>query len=319
MGRRPKWGESINGLLLLNKSTGISSNQALQKVKRLFNSNRTGHTGALDPLATGMLPLCFGEATKFTRFLLDSDKSYRVTATLGVTTDSGDSDGNITNTANAENISQLQLEATLENFKGTIMQTPPQYSALKHNGKPLYHYARQGITVEKEARQVSIYRLELVNFVTSRFTLDVDCSKGTYIRSLITDIGDTLGCGAHVTALHRTKVSNFENNMYDYHYLSTLNDNEGKDALMQCLLPVDYTVQHLPKLDVLTVDEAKLQLGQSLSPTAYRGVIESYQHNNKNEPVDELLMRCYGRSGNFLGIVQVIGPRSIKPYRLVAQ
>lgn len=200
----------INGVLLLDKPIGLSSNQAIQRVKRILNAEKVGHTGTLDPLATGLLPVCLGEATKFASYLLDGDKEYIAIAQLGVVTDSGDSEGNIVAT-NAVDCSLEQIQRGLIQFIGEISQTPPMYSALKHNGRPLYEYAREGIEIERKIRQVIIHELELIDYNSELHQLSfrAKVSKGTYIRTLAEDIGNYLGCGASLIALRRTKTNQF--------------------------------------------------------------------------------------------------------------
>lgn len=201
----------INGVLLLDKPIGLSSNQAIQRVKRILNAEKVGHTGTLDPLATGLLPVCLGEATKFASYLLDGDKEYIATAQLGIITDSGDSEGNIVAT-NDVNCSLEQIQNALVKFIGEITQTPPMYSALKHNGRPLYEYAREGIEIERKVRQVIIHELELLdyNLELQQVNFRAKVSKGTYIRTLAEDIGNFLGCGASLIALRRTKTNQFQ-------------------------------------------------------------------------------------------------------------
>ncbi|MBC7860954.1 MAG: tRNA pseudouridine(55) synthase TruB [Burkholderiaceae bacterium] len=195
----------VDGVLLLDKPVGLSSNDALIKAKRLLNAKKAGHTGTLDPFATGLLPLCFGEATKFSQDLLEADKTYETVVHLGQRTDTGDTEGEVLETLEV-NVTREQIEAVLERFRGPIQQVPPMYSALKRDGKPLYEYARAGITLEREARPVTIHRLELIVYEAPFLTLSVTCSKGTYIRVLGEDIGHALGCGAHLNALRRTQV-----------------------------------------------------------------------------------------------------------------
>ncbi|CDG84898.1 tRNA pseudouridine(55) synthase TruB [Janthinobacterium agaricidamnosum] len=195
----------VDGVLLLDKPVGWSSNDALIKVKRVLNAKKAGHTGTLDPFATGLLPLCFGEATKFSQDLLEADKTYETVVHLGVSTDTGDTEGAVLATREVD-VTREQIYAVLERFRGDIMQVPPMYSALKRDGKPLYEYARAGITLEREARPVTIHQLEFISYEAPFLTLSVMCSKGTYIRVLGEDIGAALGCGAHLNALRRTKV-----------------------------------------------------------------------------------------------------------------
>ncbi len=209
MSRRRK-GRNVNGILVIDKPLDITSNGILQEVKRLYGAAKAGHTGALDPLATGVLPLCFGEATKFSQLMLDSDKSYITTAKLGVRTETGDGEGAVVSERPVpEGLSADDLEPVLEEFRGNIQQVPSMYSALKHEGKPLYEYARQGIEIERPARPVTIYELTLLAIRPDELDFAVTCTKGTYIRSLVEDIGEALGCGAHVSALRRTMASGF--------------------------------------------------------------------------------------------------------------
>ncbi len=209
MSRRRK-GRDVNGILVIDKPLDVTSNGILQQVKRLFGAAKAGHTGALDPLATGVLPLCFGEATKFSQMMLDSDKAYIATAKLGVRTETGDSEGAVVEEKPVPSgLDSATLEPVLERFRGDIQQVPSMYSALKHKGRPLYEYAREGVEVERPARPVTIYELTLLDVRGDELDIAVSCTKGTYIRSLVEDIGEALGCGAHVTALRRTMASGF--------------------------------------------------------------------------------------------------------------
>lgn len=255
MARRRK-GRNINGVLLLNKPLGGSSNQILQRVKRLYYAAKAGHTGALDPLASGMLPICLGEATKFSQFLLDADKTYQVTATLGKRTTTSDADGEVVE-EHPVNISLGILEKVLQTFRGPIKQVPSMFSALKHNGQPLYTYARQGITIEREARDIEIYALELLRFEGNEVDLNVHCSKGTYIRSLVDDLGQLLGCSAYVSKLHRSQVTDYPaDKMISLEDLEQIaedskgNVDEPADAdyrvLDDLLLPMDTAVSKYP-------------------------------------------------------------------------
>jgi tRNA pseudouridine55 synthase len=208
--RRNAKGRDINGIILLDKDTGLSSNAALQKVKRLFFAKKAGHTGALDPLASGILPICLGQATKVAGFLLNDDKRYFVRGQLGQTTDTLDCEGEITAIKNFEQISEAQVLDTALSFQGDIEQVPPMYSALKKDGQPLYKLARQGIEIERKARSVTIHKLDFLGYENGIISLEVSCSKGTYIRSLIADIGEKLGCGAHVIELRRTGFAHID-------------------------------------------------------------------------------------------------------------
>ncbi|MCD9466966.1 tRNA pseudouridine(55) synthase TruB [Photobacterium iliopiscarium] len=255
MARRRK-GRPINGVILVDKPTGISSNDTLQKVKRIFFAQKAGHTGALDPLATGMLPLCFGEATKFSQFLLDSDKRYRVVAKLGERTDTSDSDGEVVETR-AVNVERDQLEACIDSFRGTTDQIPSMYSALKYQGRKLYEYAREGISIPRESRKITVYSVELLRFDNNEVEMELHVSKGTYIRTIVDDLGEKLGCGAHVTYLRRTGVSNFPyERMVTIEQLQALLDQAKADevepgtVLDALLLPTDTAVQDLPEVNI---------------------------------------------------------------------
>lgn len=237
----------ISGVFLLNKPLGLSSNAALQKVRWLYRAQKAGHTGALDPLATGLLPICLGEATKFSHYLLDSTKRYQTTVRLGQTTTTGDVEGDILQERPIPVLSKELIEQTLEKFRGDIQQVPPMYSALKKEGKPLYELARKGIEIERETRPVTIHALELIEFTENSITLDVTCSKGTYIRVLGEDIGEVLGCGGHLTMLHRIQTGHFELiPSYTIEYLESLM-GEQREAL---LLPVYAPIDHFLKIQV---------------------------------------------------------------------
>ncbi|MHA3080441.1 tRNA pseudouridine(55) synthase TruB [Acinetobacter sp. ANC 5502] len=240
--RRP-----ISGVFLLNKPLDISSNAALQKVRWLYRAEKAGHTGALDPLATGLLPICLGEATKFSHYLLESVKRYQTTVKLGQTTTTGDVEGEILQQRPVPELTPEKIEHVLEQFRGDIQQVPPMYSALKKHGKPLYELARQGIVIEREARPITIYQLQLIEFTQDSLTLDVICSKGTYIRVLGEDIGEALGCGGYLSALHRTATGHFDLiPSYTLPYLESLTEAE-REAL---LLPAYAPVEHLPQVQV---------------------------------------------------------------------
>ncbi|MDX5472853.1 MAG: tRNA pseudouridine(55) synthase TruB, partial [Marinobacter sp.] len=209
MGRQRRFrGREVDGILLLDKPAGITSNDALQQVKRIYAAAKAGHTGALDPLATGMLPICLGEATKFSQFLLEADKRYRVVAKLGERTDTSDADGEVVE-RRPVNVSAGELIEALDHFRGDIEQVPSMYSALKYQGKPLYQYAREGIEVPRESRPITVYELKLIRFEGDEVELEVHASKGTYIRTIVDDLGERLGCGAHVTVLRRLAVAGY--------------------------------------------------------------------------------------------------------------
>ncbi|EOG1938109.1 tRNA pseudouridine(55) synthase TruB [Vibrio fluvialis] len=269
MARRRK-GRAINGVLLLDKSTGISSNDILQKVKRLFFAEKAGHTGALDPLATGMLPICLGEATKFSQFLLDSDKRYRVIAKLGERTDTSDSDGEVVETRPVH-VERETLLAKIESFRGETDQVPSMFSALKYQGRPLYEYARQGIEVPREARKITVYDIVLHRFEGDEVEMEVHCSKGTYIRTIVDDLGEMLGCGAHVTMLRRTGVAKYPyENMVTLEQLNEMveqaqrEDRSPYEILDALLLPMDTAVQDLPEVNLVPELVHMVQHGQAV-------------------------------------------------------
>lgn len=256
---RNKW-RAIDGVLLFDKPLELSSNDALQKIRRLFQAEKAGHTGTLDPLATGLLPICFGEATKFSNALLDADKSYTALLRLGQTTTTGDAEGEITAELPVV-FTQSDLDAVLERFRGEIRQLPPMHSALKHQGKPLYEYIRQGITIERELRSVVIHELVLNHFSGLEMEISVRCSKGTYVRTLAEDIGAALGCGAHLIALRRTAIAHFKlTDGYSFQQLAGMTD-AARDA---CVLPLVSLMPDMPQLMLDGVQIKRLAQGQRL-------------------------------------------------------
>ena len=281
--RRP-----LDGVLLFDKPLALSSNIALQKVRRLFQAEKAGHTGTLDPLATGLLPICFGEATKFSNSLLESDKTYRASIRLGQTTTTGDAEGEITGTC-AVALEPAQVSAALRNFIGEIQQIPPMHSAIKHQGKPLYEYIRKGETIERASRRVTIYELVLERFEGDELDISVRCSKGTYIRTLAEDIGQSLGCGAHLRGLRRTAIGRFQ--LQDAHTLDQLEAMTlaQRDA---CLLPADSLLQTLPILKLDAVQTTRIAQGQRLA-------MEGAQTDGK--------VRLYGAEGQFIGVGMLEG------------
>lgn len=288
----------MHGVLLLDKPIGLSSNQALQQTKRLFQAAKAGHTGSLDPLATGLLPICFGEATKFSHFLLDADKSYLATLKLGATTSTGDAEGEVLTTAMV-NVSMDMLKTVLMRFTGVIQQVPPMYSALKHQGKALYEYARAGVDIERAARTVSIHSIKLERFVADEVVLVVVCSKGTYIRTLAEDIGNALGCGAHLTGLRRLTTAHFSlDNALTMEQLEDMT-MEARD---QSLLPVDAAVRDLPEVHLDEVSVHYLLQGQQVWRA---GQIPSGP------------FRLYGEAGDFLGLGELTDDGKIAPKRLL--
>lgn len=271
--RVKKTWKQVDGVLLLDKPLGMSSNDALQKVRRLFSAAKGGHTGTLDPLATGLLPLCFGEATKFSADLLDADKVYEADIQLGVTTDSGDAEGQILATA-AVNLEIGQISAALARFTGDILQVPPMHSALKRDGRPLYELARQGIEVEREARAVTIHRIELLAFAGDRLQIRVACSKGTYIRVLAADIGQALGCGAHLAGLRRSGVGDLT--LAGSVTLAQLEALPDADRLAY-LQPVDALLQSLPSVQLEGEAAQRFRHGNPVDlPAGLTGKIRVY-------------------------------------------
>ena len=251
----------LDGVLLFDKPLELSSNTALQKVRRLFQAEKAGHTGTLDPLATGLLPICFGEATKFSSALLDADKTYCATLRLGQTTTTGDAEGEIIAERPVE-IGESDVDAVLARFRGNIQQLPPMYSALKHQGKPLYEYIRNGETVERELRDVVIHELVRDRFSANEMDIAVRCSKGTYIRTLAEDIGEALGCGAHLTALRRTAIAHFDlQGGYSLQQLEMMSVAERE----ACVLPLESLMPGIPRLHLDDVQIKRLAQGQRLA------------------------------------------------------
>lgn len=265
--------KQVDGVLLLDKPLGMTSNDALQKARRLFSAAKGGHTGTLDPLATGLLPLCFGEATKFSADLLDADKTYEAVLKLGVTTDSGDAEGSVVATAEVS-VGASQVADVLPQFVRNIQQVPPMHSALKRDGRPLYELARQGIEVEREARTVTIHAIDCLAFSGDSLTLRVACSKGTYIRVLAADIGQALGCGAHLTALRRTVVGDLT--LDSAMTLAEL-DTVDEGARAGLLLPVDALLQSLPILQLEGGEANRFKHGNPVAlPAGMAGKIRVY-------------------------------------------
>jgi len=321
MARRRR-GRNINGIVLLDKPQDISSNDALQKVRRLFNAAKAGHTGALDPLATGMLPVCLGEATKFSQFLLDSDKRYRVIARLGQRTDTSDSQGEVISerplTFTAE-----QLAAALESFRGDTLQVPSMYSALKHQGRPLYEYARKGITIEREARPITVYELLFIRHEGDELELEIHCSKGTYIRTIIDDLGEKLGCGAHVTMLRRLQVATYPaermvtlEQLQDMRRVADESETPLETALDPLLpsdpalvprrRPMDTAVSHFPQVNLTDVTAGYFKLGQPVRAS--------------HDLAPETLTRVtQGDEDRFIGLAVISEDGLVAPRRLVVE
>jgi len=265
LGKRRNKGRHVNGIVVLDKSAGITSNRALQQVKRLFDANKAGHTGSLDPLATGVLPLCLGEATKVSQFLLDSDKRYRARIKLGVRTDSGDSEGIVIESCTDFAVTKKALQEALNSFRGEIQQLPPMHSALKVDGVPLYKLARKGQTIERQPRAVTIYHLELLEFTGDEVELDIACSKGTYVRTIADDLGEALGCGAHIIALHRTEAGSFtEEDCVSIDFLMQEKELHGMDHIDQYLVPMDEAIGDLPEVVLPSITASCVKNGQAV-------------------------------------------------------
>jgi tRNA pseudouridine55 synthase len=296
--------DTLHGILLLNKPAGCTSQQAVSKVKRLFNIKKAGHTGTLDPIATGLLPICLGEATKFSQFLITADKHYRVEAKLGQRTDTGDCEGTIIEQKPLYPLQERQLQDTLSRFLGNISQIPPMFSAIKHQGKPLYHWARQGIQFERPARPITIYTLKLLHYQIDQLSLEVRCSKGTYIRTLIDDIGTQLNCGAHVTDLYRLSVGQYSvEDSIDFMQLEALHPREQRIAQ---LLPLEKTLpSEWPTLKVSEAAAFYLQRGQALALP--------------NTPQTGWVRLILKANHQLLGVGQVRKDGRIAPHRLIQE
>jgi tRNA pseudouridine55 synthase len=264
VGRRNKKGRDITGIIVVDKPTGRSSNHVLQQVKRLFDAKKAGHTGNLDPLATGVLPICLGEATKVSSYLLDSDKQYQVTCQLGIVTDSGDSDGKVLATNPVPVFIEQDLLDLISKFTGEQDQVPPMFSALKHQGQPLYKLARQGIEVERKSRRITIYDIQLFSMTIDSFTLDVRCSKGTYIRTLVEDISHALGCGGHVTMLHRVAAAGYQIEQAVTVEQLELLAEQGLQSLDATLLPTEDALPDWPTISVADDLVTALRFGQTI-------------------------------------------------------
>jgi len=299
--RKPRGFRDVDGILLLDKPVGISSNKALQNVRYLFEANKAGHTGSLDPLASGLLPICFGEATKFSNYLLDASKSYRACCQFGKTTSTGDAEGDIISESPVQ-VDAGDIQRVLARLTGKVDQIPPMYSAVKHKGQRLYKLARQGKVIDRSPRQIKIYSLEMISFSDNTLEFDVHCSKGTYIRTLAEDIGKALGCGAFLAKLERTGVHPFwENVCYSLDQLRDIAE-QGLDSLDRCLLPVNSALADLPEfiLDSLTV--SYLKQGRAVQT---------------NSAIRPGLLNLVGENGQFIGIGEVDSDGSISPKRLM--
>lgn len=310
MSRRKNKGRNVSGVLLLDKPQGCSSNHILQKVKRLFGAAKAGHTGSLDPLATGLLPVCFGEATKISAFLLDADKRYHLHCQLGVNTTTGDAEGEVVATQDVSAITETDVRKVLPAFIGEIDQVPPMYSAIKHNGERLYKLARQGIEVERKARQVTIYDIGFISLEWQPhgdrqrliLELEVHCSKGTYVRTLVEDIASKLNCGAHITSLRRLSVGPYDGNMLTIEQLEALAE-QGEDSLDSCLQPVDSGVSNWPDVHLSSDAAFYVQQGQAVmvpqAPT--QGWVRIYDRDH------------------FLGLGEIQDDGMVAPRRMIKQ
>lgn len=301
MAKRKK-GRSIDGIVVLDKAIGISSNRALQEVKRIFDAQKAGHTGSLDPLATGVLPLCLGEATKVSQFLLDSDKKYRARLKLGIRTDSGDSEGVEIDKHVDFQLSERQVQEALEAFRGEIEQVPPMHSALKVNGVPLYKMARKGESIEREPRRITVYSIELTAFEGDELELEIACSKGTYIRTIADDLGQALGCGAHIIALRRTQAGAFtEADCITTQALQEEREQRGLTAIDERLIPMDKAIEDLPEVVLPSITASFVKNGQ---PVLVRHLPE------------EGLVRLYDQE-QFIGIGCIDDDGMVAPRRLI--
>ncbi len=303
-GRGKSKGRTVNGVLLLDKPVGFTSNAALQKVRSLYRAKKAGHTGSLDKSASGLLPVCFGEATKFSGFLLNADKHYCTTCKLGIQTNTGDAEGEVIFQSAAPKLARRDIEAVLRKFQGTVLQVPPMFSALKHEGQRLYKLARQGLEVDREPREITIHVIKLLAYRDDEIELDVLCSKGTYIRTLAEDIGKELGCGAHVKTLKRIGVGPYTHeNMLTMPELETLAET-GLSGLDDELLDIDTILQDMPAINLIDSVAYYFCLGQPVmvpqAPT--RG-----------------LLRIYTGGSRLLGVGEVLTDGRIAPKRLVTQ
>ena len=296
----------VDGILVLNKPLRLSSNAALQRSKLIYAATKGGHTGSLDPLATGVLPICFGEAAKLSQFLLDADKTYVTTIQLGVTTDTGDAGGQAIQTASAAAVSAERIDEVLARFRGSVQQVPPMYSALRHEGVRLYSLARRGRVVPREARTICIYSLERLDFVPgeqARLTLRLDCSKGTYVRVLAEDLGAALGCGAHVASLHRSRVGLFSDvNAVSVAQLEAMRGAPTFTARDALLLQPAVAVMHLPELRLDDVECRALAQGKRVSVSEARTG----------------LVRATDDRGELCGVAELLGNGQLAPRRMMA-
>jgi tRNA pseudouridine55 synthase len=303
MGRKRQHGRNINGILLLDKAIGITSNTALQQVKRLYQAKKAGHTGSLDPLASGLLPLCLGEATKLSSFLLDSDKEYEGTCQFGSKTTTGDAEGEVISTRPVPALSQELLQAQCAAFTGEIAQIPPMHSAIKKNGQPLYKLAHQGIEIEREPREVTIHELTILDIQETTFRFHLRCSKGTYVRTLVEDIGERLGCGAHLSSLRRTAVGPFrlEDAVTEQDLLAIAADG-GMSALDALLIPMDQALEKWPAVRLTENSTYYVQQGQPVQVA---------------KAPSTGWVRLFASNDRFLGVGQILDDGRVAPKRLI--
>ncbi len=303
--RRRKPGRDVSGILLLDKPAGVTSNAALQQVKRLYRARKAGHTGSLDPLATGMLPICLGSATRISAFLLDADKEYLVRVKLGEVTTTADAEGEVIERHDPSAVTREAVEAVLPRFRGRIEQLPPMYSAVKHKGERLYKLAREGVEVERRPRTITIHALELLEFDNPEFEIRVHCSKGTYVRTLAEDIGRALGVGAHVAGLRRTRVGPYEESgMIPMERLETVASEGGLEALDRLLLPIDTGLAQWPEVRLGPDTAFYLRQGQPV--LVPRAPTEGW-------------VRIYDRDGGFIGVGEIDDDGRVAPRRLLAK
>ncbi|MBL4606918.1 MAG: tRNA pseudouridine(55) synthase TruB [Pseudomonadales bacterium] len=309
---RRRKGRELNGILLLDKPQGSSSNGVLQKVKRLYSAAKAGHTGSLDPLAAGMLPICFGEATKFSQYLLDADKKYYVVAKLGETTNTGDAEGEIIQKTAVSEWTDKELETIVSAFVGEIEQIPPMFSALKHQGQPLYKLARKGIEIERKARPITIYSLEWKQLDSEHLEMLVLCSKGTYIRTLVEDIGKRLGCGAHVEVLRRLKAGPFENNMVTIEKLEeVLELDGGQEVLDSFLLPASDALIGYPQVSIDSIEAKAFSQGQGAA------IVGLDEKDTALESLVKVWLEEDGENIKFLGVGVLLPGGRVSPKRLM--
>jgi len=303
MGRRRQKGRNVQGILLLDKPLGETSNSALQQVKRLYQARKAGHTGSLDPLANGLLPICFGAATKISAFLLDADKRYWVRVRLGETTTTADAEGDVVERRPVEGVDEARVQQVLQQFRGEIQQIPPMYSALKHKGERLYKLARAGVEVEREPRTVHIHRLELAHFGLPEIELEVNCTKGTYVRTLAEEIGNVLGCGAHVTGLRRTGVGPYNaDQLVTMEQIASVLESDGLAGLDKLLLPVESALAHWPEIKLSPDSAFYLKQGQPVLVP--------------NAPT-EGQVRLYDPNSHFIGVGEILDDGRVAPRRLM--